>query len=128
MTTPARTRVVHLAPHENSIDAGDERYLVARDPTGVCYTINDKCPHRGGPLNLGTVDGTARFVVCPWHTTRTSMAYLVARALPTVRAGDRVSVVVPSGAATPRGRRRTVLLECRGAIAEAVARRAGHTT
>lgn len=32
---------------------------------GVYYAIDNRCPHRGGPLGKGTVDGST--VVCPWH-------------------------------------------------------------
>ena len=29
------------------------------------YAIGDRCPHRGGPLHKGTLDGDV--VTCPWH-------------------------------------------------------------
>ncbi len=29
------------------------------------YAIDSTCPHRGGPLGEGEVDGT--IVTCPWH-------------------------------------------------------------
>ena len=29
------------------------------------YAIDDTCPHRGGPLSEGHVEGTE--VICPWH-------------------------------------------------------------
>lgn len=29
------------------------------------YAIDDVCPHRGGPLSEGDIEGEA--VVCPWH-------------------------------------------------------------
>jgi NAD(P)H-dependent nitrite reductase small subunit len=29
------------------------------------YAIDDMCPHRGGPLSEGDLEGEA--VVCPWH-------------------------------------------------------------
>ena len=32
---------------------------------GTFYAIDDTCPHRGGPLSEGEVEGTA--VTCPWH-------------------------------------------------------------
>ena len=32
---------------------------------GKCYAIDDTCPHSGGPLSEGDVDGTE--VECPWH-------------------------------------------------------------
>ena len=32
---------------------------------GTFYAIEDTCPHAGGPLSEGQVDGGK--VVCPWH-------------------------------------------------------------
>jgi 3-phenylpropionate/trans-cinnamate dioxygenase ferredoxin component len=33
---------------------------------GAFYAIDDTCPHRGGPLSEGQVEGTE--VICPWHS------------------------------------------------------------
>src|SRR6266513_2004184 len=32
---------------------------------GAFYAIEDTCPHAGGPLSEGQVDGDK--VICPWH-------------------------------------------------------------
>jgi nitrite reductase/ring-hydroxylating ferredoxin subunit len=32
---------------------------------GAYHAISDTCPHAGGPLSEGWVDGTE--VTCPWH-------------------------------------------------------------
>ena len=32
---------------------------------GSFYGIDDVCPHRGGPLSEGPIEGES--VVCPWH-------------------------------------------------------------
>ncbi len=32
---------------------------------GSYYAIDDTCPHSGGPLSEGDVEG--RQIVCPWH-------------------------------------------------------------
>lgn len=32
---------------------------------GNFYAINDVCPHEGGPLSSGKLNGTV--VTCPWH-------------------------------------------------------------
>jgi len=32
---------------------------------GVYYAVDNTCPHRGGPLGEGDLDG--RTVRCPWH-------------------------------------------------------------
>jgi nitrite reductase/ring-hydroxylating ferredoxin subunit len=33
--------------------------------SGTIHAINNICPHEGGPLCEGTLDGCV--VVCPWH-------------------------------------------------------------
>jgi 3-phenylpropionate/trans-cinnamate dioxygenase ferredoxin subunit len=35
---------------------------------GTFYAIDDTCPHRGGPLSQGFIQGDV--VVCPWHGAR----------------------------------------------------------
>jgi nitrite reductase/ring-hydroxylating ferredoxin subunit len=35
---------------------------------GRLYAIENACPHRGGPLGEGDLDG--RVVMCPWHAWR----------------------------------------------------------
>jgi nitrite reductase/ring-hydroxylating ferredoxin subunit len=46
------------------VEAGGERIALFRlDDT--YYAIGDTCPHRGGPLSDGMIDGTT--VTCPWH-------------------------------------------------------------
>ncbi|HWP35139.1 MAG TPA: non-heme iron oxygenase ferredoxin subunit [Thermodesulfobacteriota bacterium] len=32
---------------------------------GTFYALDNTCPHRGGPLGEGLLDGET--VVCPWH-------------------------------------------------------------
>ncbi|MBI1851639.1 MAG: Rieske 2Fe-2S domain-containing protein [Planctomycetes bacterium] len=35
---------------------------------GTVYASEDTCPHRGGPLGEGELEGTV--VTCPWHGWR----------------------------------------------------------
>ena len=44
------------------------RTLAVFNVGGRYYAIDNVCPHRGGPLGEGDVDGTA--VACPWHAWR----------------------------------------------------------
>ena len=44
------------------------RTLAVFNVEGRYYAIDNVCPHRGGPLGEGDLDGTA--VSCPWHAWR----------------------------------------------------------
>jgi nitrite reductase (NADH) small subunit len=57
--------------------------------------VPSTCPHRGGPLNLGTCEDEA--VVCPWHHTRTRVPAVASRRAPFVfvRDGATVTLVGP---------------------------------
>jgi len=39
---------------------------------GRLYAMADTCPHAGGPLNEGTLEG--RSVICPWHGSQFDLA------------------------------------------------------
>lgn len=45
-------------------DAGGTPVAVFR-VGGALHAIDARCPHVGGPLDRGTLDGTR--VTCPWH-------------------------------------------------------------
>jgi hypothetical protein len=113
-------RVVHLEGEgDNYIEVGEDRYLVLRDATLGCHTVSATCPHRGGPLHLGEVDETGRFIVCPWHKNRTSLERLLSNGLPTVCSRGRVTVIVGTEAkGTPHAYQRNMLIDCAAALAQ----------
>jgi nitrite reductase (NADH) small subunit len=41
------------------------RQVAVFNVDGAFYAIDNTCPHRGGPLAEGELEGTA--VTCPWH-------------------------------------------------------------
>ena|SRR5215831_5714666 len=49
------------------VDAGG-RVLALFNVDGAYHAIDNVCPHRGGPLGEGDLDG--RVVTCPWHAWR----------------------------------------------------------
>ncbi|MFI5266130.1 MAG: Rieske 2Fe-2S domain-containing protein [Chloroflexota bacterium] len=51
--------------------AGDVPVLLCRQ-NGRLYAICAVCPHAGGPLDEGTLDG--RTVICPWHGSQFDLA------------------------------------------------------
>lgn len=46
------------------------------------YLLPSNCPHRGGPLRLGSLEG--KTIVCPWHGSRVPIQHCISRALPIV--------------------------------------------
>jgi nitrite reductase/ring-hydroxylating ferredoxin subunit/uncharacterized membrane protein len=51
-------------------DAGGAPVLVVKQDDQV-YALHDICPHAGGPLDEGQLEGET--VVCPWHGSRFSL-------------------------------------------------------
>ncbi len=47
-----------------ALECGDESVAVFK-VNGQFHAITNTCPHRGGPLAEGTLDGA--IVTCPWH-------------------------------------------------------------
>lgn len=54
-----------LAPGQSKRVEAQGRRIALFNQNGAYYAIEDTCPHRGGPLSEGQVEGTA--VICPWH-------------------------------------------------------------
>ena len=50
-----------------TVEVGDKPIAVF-NCDGTFYAIDDTCPHQGGPLGEGEVEGT--IVTCPWHEWR----------------------------------------------------------
>lgn len=43
----------------------DGKTLAVFNLAGTYYAVDDTCPHRGGPLSEGSIEGEQ--VTCPWH-------------------------------------------------------------
>jgi nitrite reductase (NADH) small subunit len=46
------------------VEAGDATYAVC-NVDGTLHCVHGTCPHAGGPLGQGTLDGST--LMCPWH-------------------------------------------------------------
>lgn len=81
---------------DNCVTVGGTPYMYARTDIGS-FVLPVQCPHRGGPLNLGTLD-TSRAdhprLVCPWHEGAVSLRKATRRGIPAVRRGDYVTTVL----------------------------------
>ncbi len=60
-----------LAPGQAKRVEAQGRRIALFNQNGAYYAIEDTCPHRGGPLSEGQVEGTA--VICPWHGAKFDM-------------------------------------------------------
>jgi nitrite reductase (NADH) small subunit len=71
MSGPGKTRVAEagdLADGQGRVVDVAGRTLAIFNVGGTFYAIDNVCPHRGGPLGEGDVEGA--IVVCPWHGWR----------------------------------------------------------
>ena len=50
-----------------AVQAG-ERWYALINVDGSLHAVDNNCPHNGGPLAKGTLDGQT--VICPWHAWR----------------------------------------------------------
>src|ERR1700750_2028167 len=57
-----------VAVGEGRVIETEGRTLALFNVDGTFYAIDNTCPHRGGPLGEGDLDG--RFAICPWHAWR----------------------------------------------------------
>lgn len=61
-------RIADLPPGAcRSVEVG-ELAIALFNVEGTIYALNNTCPHAGGPLGEGFLDGT--IVECPWHGWR----------------------------------------------------------
>lgn len=60
--------VAELGDGQAKVVEVEGRTLAVFNVAGTYYAIDNVCPHRGGPLGEGDVEG--KTVVCPWHGWR----------------------------------------------------------
>lgn len=61
-------RVAELAEGEARVVEADGRSIAVFNVAGTYYAVDNACPHRGGPLADGDLDGAV--IACPWHAWR----------------------------------------------------------
>lgn len=54
-----------LSPWQGKVVILDDRALALFQLDGRYYALSNTCPHRGGSLGNGQVEGS--IVTCPWH-------------------------------------------------------------
>jgi NAD(P)H-dependent nitrite reductase small subunit len=68
--TVAKTN--ELAQDQGKLVKINHKRIALFNVGGRYYAIDDMCPHRGGPLSQGELEGTT--VVCPWHDASFDLA------------------------------------------------------
>jgi NAD(P)H-dependent nitrite reductase small subunit len=68
--TVAKTH--ELAPDRGKLVQVNHQRIALFNVGGHYYAIDDMCPHRGGPLSAGELQGAT--VVCPWHEAAFDLA------------------------------------------------------
>lgn len=57
------------------------------------------CPHRGGPLHLsGSFEEIKQTITCPWHELKHDVCRMQHQALPMVKSGETLHLVLPAAA------------------------------
>jgi len=54
-----------LGPGQMVLVEIDDEEIVVANANGEYYAFSAECPHAGGPLDEGEMEG--KVVVCPWH-------------------------------------------------------------
>ena len=54
-----------LVPGQCKVVEVDGKAIGLFNVDGALYALDNTCPHRGGPLGEGDLDG--KVVTCPWH-------------------------------------------------------------
>ncbi len=58
-------RASEIPPGDSKVVAVGDREVAVFNVAGTFYAIDNSCPHQGGPLNEGWLNG--EIVACPWH-------------------------------------------------------------
>lgn len=77
---------------------GRHRFFIFSDPEGSEHIIPDRCPHRGGPLSMGSWDAETCKLTCPWHNRSWPASTLIKKELPTIRVSGKWTVYLGAAA------------------------------
>ncbi|MFN8543972.1 MAG: Rieske 2Fe-2S domain-containing protein [Candidatus Binatia bacterium] len=64
--------VSDVAPGSGKVVNVNGKDVALFNAAGRFFAIDNECPHRGGPLGEGELDGTT--VTCPWHNWQFDLA------------------------------------------------------
>jgi len=61
-------KAADVPPGQGRVVQAGEKSLALFNVDGAYHVIDNTCPHRGGPLGDGDLEG--RVAICPWHGWR----------------------------------------------------------
>ncbi|MFC4565265.1 Rieske 2Fe-2S domain-containing protein [Nocardiopsis mangrovi] len=101
---------IEFGPGDNTVRVGDELYF-RFERQGTVSVLRSRCPHRGGPLHLGSVQGEepAERLHCPWHGSAFPVSRLCAKGVPTVQVHASVVAYPPVAPGTPASTARQIV-------------------
>lgn len=92
MSAPIKVaEITDLKPGEAKAVTVGDRELALFNIAGKFHCIDNICPHRGGPLAEGVVEGNV--VACPWHGWRFDCTTGASPVIPTAKV-DKFEVIV----------------------------------
>ena len=62
----AVARVGDVPPGSVAMVQAGQRWYALANVGGTFHAVDNNCPHNGGPLGKGTLEGCQ--LTCPWHT------------------------------------------------------------
>lgn len=83
-----------LKPGSVKVVTANGRELALCNAGGVLHAMDNTCPHKGGPLGEGELDGA--HITCPWHGWQFDVATGQCKHNPAARVAT-VKVVVQDG-------------------------------
>ena len=75
--------VSELKPGENKVVNVNGEEIALFNVNGEFFATGNTCPHRGGPLGEGYLEGDV--VTCPWHGWRFNVKTGVSLVMPTAK-------------------------------------------
>lgn len=84
-------KVADIKPGEGKTVTVGDREVALFNVSGTFYATDNTCPHRGGPLGEGTLEGNV--VTCPWHGWQFDVATGISSVVPTAKV-ERFECVV----------------------------------
>jgi nitrite reductase/ring-hydroxylating ferredoxin subunit len=58
-------RADEIAPGQTRVVEAGGRKIALANVDGTIHAVDNECPHFGGPMGLGKLNGSA--LSCPWH-------------------------------------------------------------